>query len=163
MIIILKNTYLNIFKLIFSFLSPVALITQPKVAAIPNKCRGSHMSKNNRKTNQSLIALISDLKDQSRSSGSALWRDVALRLETSRSNWAQPNLSRLSRHAKDEDMILVPGKLLGSGDIFGKANVAAFSVSSSARSKIGAAGGRVITIRELMKENPNGKGVRILG
>ncbi|MGY8715907.1 MAG: 50S ribosomal protein L18e [Candidatus Poseidoniales archaeon] len=103
------------------------------------------------------------MKDQSRSSGSALWRDVALRLETSRSNWAQPNLSRLSRHAKDEDMILVPGKLLGSGDIFGKANVAAFSVSSSARSKIEAAGGRVITIRELMKENPNGKGVRILG
>ena len=142
---------------------PVALITQPKVAAIPNKRRGSHMSKNNRKTNQSLIALIGDLKDQSRSSGSALWRDVALRLEASRSNWSQPNLSRLSRYAKEEEMILVPGKLLGSGDIFGKANVAAFSVSSSARSKIEAAGGRVITIRELMNENPKGKGVRILG
>ncbi|MEE3315320.1 MAG: hypothetical protein VX184_00555 [Candidatus Thermoplasmatota archaeon] len=26
-----------------------------------------------------------------------------------------------------------------------------------------AAGGRIMTIRELMKENPNGKGVRILG
>ena len=57
------------------------------------------MSKNNRKTNAALITLIGDLKAQSRSTGSALWRDVALRLETSRSNWAEPNLSRLSRYA----------------------------------------------------------------
>ena len=83
------------------------------------------MSKKNRKTNQSLIALIGDLKEQSRSTGSALWRDVALRLEASRSNWAEPNLSRLSRHASTEDMVLVPGKLLGSGEVEGKPSVAA--------------------------------------
>ncbi|MBU89478.1 MAG: 50S ribosomal protein L18e, partial [Euryarchaeota archaeon] len=40
---------------------------------------------------------------------------------------------------------------------------AAYSVSSGARSKIEDAGGRVITIRELMNENPEGSGVRILG
>jgi large subunit ribosomal protein L18e len=57
----------------------------------------------------------------------------------------------------------VPGKLLGSGDVIGKPNVAAYSVSSGARSKIEEAGGRVITIRELMNENPEGSGVRILG
>ena len=121
------------------------------------------MSKQNRKTNQSLVALIGDLKEQSRSTGSALWRDVARRLETSRSNWAEPNLSRLSRHAADEKMILVPGKLLGSGDVEGKPSVAAYSVSTGARSKIEAAGGRVLTIRQLMNENPDGRGVRILG
>ena len=121
------------------------------------------MSKKNRKTNQSLIALIGDLKEQSRSTGSALWRDVARRLESSRSNWAEPNLSRLSRHASTEDMVLVPGKLLGSGEVEGKPSVAAYSVSSGARTKIEGAGGRVLTIRELMKENPEGKGVRILG
>ena len=121
------------------------------------------MSKLNRKTNQSLVALIGDLKEQSRSTGSALWRDVARRLETSRSNWAEPNLSQLSRHAADEKMILVPGKLLGSGDVEGKPSVAAYSVSAGARTKIEGAGGRVLTIRELMEENPEGKEVRILG
>ena len=70
------------------------------------------MSKNNRKTNPSLIALIGDLKDQSRSSGSALWRDVALRFEASRSNWSEPNPSRLSRYAKDDGNDPIPGKLL---------------------------------------------------
>ena len=92
-----------------------------------------------------------------------MWRDVALRLEKSRSNWAEPNLSRLSRYAAEEDVVLVPGKLLGSGDVSGKPSVAAYSVSTGARSKIEAAGGRVLTIRELMDENPGGKGVKILG
>ena len=59
---------------------PVAFITRPQVAGLPKKRRGSHMSKKSRKTNQSLIALIGDLKEQSRSTGSALWRDVALGL-----------------------------------------------------------------------------------
>jgi large subunit ribosomal protein L18e len=53
--------------------------------------------------------------------------------------------------------------LLGSGDVLGKPSVAAYSVSAGARSKIEAAGGRVLTIRELMDENPKGKGVMILG
>ncbi len=69
------------------------------------------------KTNEALVDLIDQLKAQSRSTGVALWRDVALRLERSRSNWAEPNLSRLSRYAGHEDIVLVPGKLLGSGDV----------------------------------------------
>ena len=121
------------------------------------------MARNNKKTNPSLLTLIGDLKAQTRSNGAPLWRDVALRLESSRSNWAEPNLSRLSRYAAEEDVVLVPGKLLGSGDVAGKPSVAAYSVSIGARSKIEAAGGRVLTIRELMNENPDGKGVRILG
>ena len=117
----------------------------------------------NMKTNVGLVTLIDDLKAQTRSNGAPLWRDVALRLEKSRSNWAEPNLSRLSRHAADEDVILVPGKLLGSGDIEGKHTVAAYSFSTSARAKIEAAGGKVVSIRDLMNKNPEGKGVYILG
>ena len=121
------------------------------------------MARNNRKTNPTLLTLIGDLKAQTRSNGAPLWRDVALRLEKSRSNWAEPNLSRLSRYASDEELILVPGKLLGSGEVAGKHTVAAYSVSSSARAKIEAAGGKVVTIHDLMKKNPTGKGVFILG
>ncbi len=121
------------------------------------------MGKRNVKTNTALVGLIDDLKSQSRETGSALWRDVAQRLESSRKNWAEPNLSRLSRHAGDASVVLVPGKLLGSGDVVGKPTVAAFRVSEGARSKIEAAGGKVLSIPELMQENPNGKGVFILG
>ena len=57
------------------------------------------MSNPNRKTNAQLVDVINQLKAQSRDTGSAVWRDVAMRLSKSRKNWAQPNLSRVSRHA----------------------------------------------------------------
>ena len=81
-----------------------------------SKHRGSHMSKPIRKTNADLVELIGQLKAQSRDTGVALWRDVAQRLSKSRKNWAQPNLSRVTRYAPEDATILVPGKLLGSGE-----------------------------------------------
>ena len=121
------------------------------------------MSKPTRKTNADLVGLIDQLKAQSRDTGAALWRDVAKRLSKSRKNWAQPNLSRVTRYAPEGATILVPGKLLGSGEVTGNRTIAAYSVSSSARAKIEAAGGRVLTYGELMNENPNGNVVIILG
>ena len=59
------------------------------------------MSNPNRKTNAQLVDVINQLKAQSRDTGSAVWRDVAMRLSKSRKNWAQPNLSRVSRHAPE--------------------------------------------------------------
>ena len=121
------------------------------------------MSKQSRKTNKALVDLINQLKDHSRNTGAALWRDVAQRLSKSRSNWAQPNLSRLSRHASEDAIVVVPGKLLGSGEIAGSYTVAAYSVSIGAREKIEAAGGKVLSLSELMKKHPKAKGVLLLG
>ncbi|DAC14914.1 MAG TPA: 50S ribosomal protein L18e, partial [Candidatus Poseidoniales archaeon] len=45
------------------------------------------MSRPDKKTNQHLVDLIGDLKAQSRDTGAAVWRDVALRLSKSRKNW----------------------------------------------------------------------------
>ena len=121
------------------------------------------MSNPNRKTNAQLVDVINQLKAQSRDTGSAVWRDVAMRLSKSRKNWAQPNLSRVTRYAPEGATVLVPGKLLGSGEVSGNRTIAAYSVSSNARAKIEAAGGRVLTYGELMNENPKGNGVIILG
>ena len=48
---------------------------------------------------------------------------------------------------------MVPGKLLGSGDVAGAPTIVAYSVSAGARAKVEAAGGRVMSLRELMDEN----------
>ena len=121
------------------------------------------MSNPERKTNAQLVDMINQLKAQSRDTGAAVWRDVALRLSKSRKNWAQPNLSRVSRYAPEGATILVPGKLLGSGELTNGPTIAAYSVSTGAREKIEAAGGRIMTYGELMNENPTGTGVVILG
>ncbi|MDG6221358.1 MAG: 50S ribosomal protein L18e [Candidatus Thermoplasmatota archaeon] len=115
------------------------------------------------KTNQHLLELIQDLKNGAYKNGAPIWRDVADRLSRPSNNWAEVNLSRISRNVEKGAVVLVPGKLLGSGDINMAITVASYKASASAVEKVSKAGGRVITIRELMGENPKGTDVRIMG
>jgi large subunit ribosomal protein L18e len=114
------------------------------------------------KTDPNLVLLIDELKRESREGGAAIWRDIARRLERPRRNWAEVNISRLELYANDGDTIVVPGKVLGAGSLSKKLTVAAFRLSDSARNMIENAGGRNITIEELVEENPSGSGVRIM-
>jgi len=57
----------------------------------------------------------------------------------------------------------VPGKVLGTGEISKKITIAAHTFSSSACDKILNAKGEILTISELIKKNPKGSKVRILG
>ncbi|MCU0861291.1 MAG: 50S ribosomal protein L18e [Methanomassiliicoccales archaeon] len=116
-----------------------------------------------KKTDPNLVALIDSLKAASREKGAAVWRDIALRLEKPSNNWAEVNLSKLERYANEGDIIVVPGKVLGAGSISKKLTVAAFKFSDSAAKKIEDAGGRKLTIPELVRESPSGRDVRIMG
>jgi large subunit ribosomal protein L18e len=115
------------------------------------------------KTDPTLLILIQELKRESREGDVAIWRDIARRLEKPRRNWAEVNISRLERYANDGDTIVVPGKVLGAGSLSKKLTVAAYRFSDSAKEMIENAGGRNITIKELVEENPSGTGVRIMG
>jgi large subunit ribosomal protein L18e len=115
------------------------------------------------KTNPHLQQVVRELREVSREAGVAIWRDVADRLERSRRNWSEVNLSRLSRYGTKGEQIVVPGVLLATGEISTPLTVAAFRASSAARKKIEAAGGRAISLLELAVQNPKGSGVRIMG
>ena len=114
------------------------------------------------KTNPQLVATIDNLKAITRDNNAAIWRDIALRLEKPKKNWAEANLSKIERYAKDGETIVVPGKVLAAGSISKKITVAAFSFSDAAAKAIVAAGGKTMTFEELAKENPKGTGVRIM-
>ncbi|MDR3282673.1 MAG: 50S ribosomal protein L18e [Candidatus Methanoplasma sp.] len=114
------------------------------------------------KTNPQLIALINDLKAKTRENEAAIWRDIALRLEKPKRNWAEANLSKLERYAKDGETVVIPGKVLAAGSVTKKLTVAAYSFSEAAVGRIKAAGGKTLTIAELMESNPKGSNVRIL-
>ncbi len=115
------------------------------------------------KTNPELVSLIRSLKQKSREEEVNIWRDIAERLEKPLRVWPEVNVSRIERYAQDSDVIIVPGKVLGSGKITKKVIVSAFRFSKEAREKIEKAGGKVLTIDELMAVNPKGKGVKIIG
>ncbi|MEM0344198.1 MAG: 50S ribosomal protein L18e [Thermoplasmata archaeon] len=115
------------------------------------------------KSNPNLVGLISKLKEASRANEAPVWRDIALRLEGPSSNWAEVNISRLDRYAGENEIVVVPGKLLGAGETTKKLTVAAFKSSAQAREKILRAGGRSMSIEELLTSNPKGSNVRIMG
>lgn len=115
------------------------------------------------KTNPRLQRLVHELRDLSRENGAPIWRDIADRLERSRKNWSEVNLSRLSRYAGKGEQVVVPGVLLATGEIRMPITVAAFRASEAARKKIEAAGGKAVSLLELAVQNPKGSGVRIMG
>jgi len=115
------------------------------------------------KTNPALNRLIEDLRRLSREQGSALWRDVAERLARRRQRWSEVNLSRVSRTAREGETVVVPGVLLGSGELTKPLTIATYRASAGARAKVAKAGGKVLGLRDLAATNPTGTGVRIVG
>jgi len=114
-------------------------------------------------TNQELIELIRFLKKQSRENKAKIWRDIANRLAKPRRKSVAVNLSRLNRYTKRNDVVLVPGKVLGSGELAHPVTVAAFSFSKMAKEKITATRGKCLSFDELIKKNPKGSNVKIIG
>lgn len=121
------------------------------------------MTNKNKKTNPMLNTLIQDLKKQSNEQKVQIWKDIAKRLEKPNRNWPEVNLNRISQHTNDKETALIPGKVLSDGELTKKINIAAWNFSTKAEEKIKKAGGKTLTIEELMKNNPKGKDIRILG
>ncbi|NOZ83132.1 MAG: 50S ribosomal protein L18e [Euryarchaeota archaeon] len=113
-----------------------------------------------RSTNPKLQTLITELARLTHSTSQRVWRDLAERLAKPRRNRAEVNVSRIARYTREGDVVAVPGKVLGSGSISHAVTVAALAFSESAMRKIAAAGGRCMSIEELMREKP--KGVRVM-
>jgi large subunit ribosomal protein L18e len=113
-------------------------------------------------TNVYLKQLVETLKKQSYEKNAAIWRTVAEKLEKPRRQKVEINLSDIERLSEKDEIILVPGTVLGDGDLSKPISIAAWRFSPSAEEKIKKAKGKIMSIEELMKDKPDGSGVRIL-
>ncbi len=91
-----------------------------------------------------------------------LWKRVAEELEKSTRRMVAVNISKLDKIVEEGEIALVLGKVLSTGILSKKINVAAFSYSEVAREKIIAQKGEALSILELLKKNPQGKKVRLI-
>ena len=121
------------------------------------------MVKKLKKTNPMLITLIQDLKKKSHENDAPIWKDIALRLEKPARNWPEVNLDKIDKYINENETALIPGKVLSSGNLTKKVSIAAWSFSDKSLEKITKAGGKHMSIEDLVKANPKGKDVRILG
>lgn len=113
------------------------------------------------KTNPRLTSLIAECKSVARDSGADVWHDIADRLEKPRRTHAEVNLGRIERYADEEETVVVPGKVLGSGVLQKNVTVAAVDFSSTAKKKIDQVGDAV-ELEQALERNPEGSNVRVI-
>jgi large subunit ribosomal protein L18e len=90
------------------------------------------------------------------------WFRISEILSSPRRNRVEKNLSIINNEAKEGESIVVPGKVLSVGEIDKKVRVIALNFSSNAQDKILKAGGKISTIIDEIKKNPEAKGIKIL-
>lgn len=120
------------------------------------------MAKRTGPTNPNLRNLINELRDLSRKQNVKIWERIAEDLEKPTRQRRSVNIYKIDKYTGDDEIAIVPGKVLSIGKLNKKIKVAAFQFSNQAKEKINSIG-KAITIEELIKENPNGKKVRIIG
>jgi len=108
--------------------------------------------------------LILELKTIGNKNNVDLWKRVAKELEKPRRIRRKANLYKINKYTRDNEIALVPGKVLSMGELTKKITVAAYQFSENAKEKINHAG-KAMSIKELIEKypNPEGKRIRIIG
>ena len=88
-----------------------------------------------------------------------IFKKIAESLEKPRRKRIEVNLWKINKYAKDEEIVVVPGKILAYGDMTKKIKISSLNASKKAIEKINKTG-KYLTIEELIKEK--GK-IKIMG
>lgn len=120
------------------------------------------MSKRTGPTNPLLKKLIEELKEQERKNESPFLKEIAEKLNKPRRQRVEVNIAHIDRHAKENEVIVVPGVVLGYGELSKPITISGWKFSKSAIEKIKQSKGMTMSIEELVKKNPKGTNVRIM-
>jgi len=112
-----------------------------------------------RNKNPSLKKLVEEFNRKGHEKG--VWRVIAEGLNRPRRRRCEVDISRIEKFAMAKETVVVPGIVLGKGEVTKPLNVAALKFSASAKMKIEKAGGRCMDISEL--DDKTVSKVRIMG
>jgi large subunit ribosomal protein L18e len=106
--------------------------------------------------------LLEEMVKELKATKAKVWIRVASELLKPTRNKPEVNLSKLEKYGKEGFTLIVPGKVLGTGTLTKKVNVASYQYSQSAHDKIKANGGTIVSIQNFAKKNKDGKKVILL-
>src|SRR3990167_3409894 len=109
------------------------------------------MSKRTGPANIVLLKLVEELKKRSNNQKVNIWKRVANDLEKPTRQRRVVNLSSLSRYTEENEIVVVPGKVLGAGTLNHKLTISAFQFSGGAKEKLEKVGAKIIPLLELSK------------
>ena len=107
--------------------------------------------------------MAKQLKTASSKNDAPIWSKLAQLALKPSSAKKVVNLTQINDHSKENDVIVVPGKILATGNVDHKITICSFSISNSAAKKIIQSGGNLISFSEMIEKFPTGKGVNIIG
>lgn len=110
-----------------------------------------------------LRELISQLDERGREEKAPFFSALAKKLNRPNRKGYEVNLFRLEKNAPAKSTIVVPGSVLGTGQITKPLTIAALRFSAGAEEKIRKAGGHTMSIEGFIEEKKSGKGVLIMG
>ena len=90
-----------------------------------------------------------------------IWKKLSKKISSPRSNKIEANLYRINKKTKVDDIIVIPGKVLGIGELNHKLTIACLECSTPAKKKIEQSGSKLLSINELLEQNPEGKNIKI--
>ncbi len=90
------------------------------------------------------------------------WLNIARLISNSKRKYPSINLKEIEKQSKEGDTVLIPGKVLGSGNLTKRIRISALNFSESAKEKLKAQKCEVVTIIEEMNKNPKAEGIKIL-
>ncbi|MEW6043374.1 MAG: 50S ribosomal protein L18e [Thermoproteota archaeon] len=114
-------------------------------------------------TNQLVLNMVKDLKKASTKNKAPIWSKLAVMAQKPSIAKRIVNIKKINDVTNENDVVVVPGKVLGTGNISHKITLCSFSISTSAANKVLSAGGKIINYSEMISKFPTGKGVRIIG
>ena len=114
-------------------------------------------------SNEQLKGLLVELNARGHSDSSPLLLRLENDLKKSTRQRRVVNLSRINRYTKDGEMVVVPGKVLASGELDHSVTIAAWKFSQQALDKIQKSKCKAMLISELISGEIKGKRIRILG
>ena len=107
--------------------------------------------------NAHLETIIKTAREQS----APIWKRVGRELSGARRRYPAVNLAKIEKYGKKELVVVVPGKVLGTGQIT-KQTVVAVSFSKIALAKIKKSGGTAELLESYILKNKEGKKVQLL-
>ena len=98
-----------------------------------------------------MMGLIDLLRKSSIDNKIAIWNRIAEDLEKPTRKRRMINLYKIDKYTKNNESIIIPGKVLGTGNLSHKVTVAAWSFSEGAKEKIIKANGNAVSIMEMLQ------------
>ncbi len=90
------------------------------------------------------------------------WMKIAQIISGSKRGYAAVNLKEIDENSSEGDTLVIPGKVLGLGEVTKRVRVCALEFSESAKDKLVKTKSEIVYLLEEIKKNPKAEGVKIL-